>query len=133
MPLEAAWLEAGDAEAILDAFHTRHEEVYAFNDPGAEVQIMNLRLVVAGAIEKPALKPLAAGSGAARPVREIEVWFGGERRTAPLFERDRLLAGETLTGPAVIAQSDTTSCIPDGFTGTVDAHGNIVLTWDGED
>ena len=133
VPLEAAWLEAGDAEAILDAFHTRHEEVYAFNDPGAEVQIMNLRLVVAGAIEKPALKPLAAGSGAARPVREIEVWFGGERRTAPLFERDRLLAGETLTGPAVIAQSDTTSCIPDGFTGTVDAHGNIVLTWDGED
>ena len=133
VPLDAAWLESGDEARILDAFHRRHEDVYAFNDPEAEVQIMNLRLVVAGEIEKPALKELDIGSGPATPEREIEVWFGGARRTAPLFERDKLLAGQTLSGPAVIAQSDTTSCIPDGFDGVVDAGGNIVLTWAGED
>lgn len=132
VPLETEWLEAGNKEAILDAFHRRHEEVYAFCDEGAEVQIMNLRLVVAGEIEKPELKDLPSGSGPAAPVREIEVWFGGARRTAPLYERDTLLAGQTLSGPAVIAQSDTTSCIPDGFDGVVDPRGNIVLTWTGE-
>ncbi len=129
--LEPQWLEAGDRAAIEEAFHLKHEEVYAFCDRGAEVQLMNLRLVVAGEIEKPALKELRAGSGPAKPVREIEVWFGGRMRTAPLYERDALLAGQTLRGPAVIAQSDTTSCNPDGFTGTVDACGNIILTWDG--
>ena len=133
VPLDAVWLESGDEARILDAFHRRHEDVYAFNDPEAEVQIMNLRLVVAGEIDKPALKELDIGSGPATPEHEIEVWFGGARRTAPLFERDKLLAGQTLSGPAVIAQSDTTSCIPDGFEGVVDAGGNIVLTWAGED
>ncbi len=132
VPLQTGWLERGDKAAILNAFHTRHEEVYAFCDEEAEVQIMNLRLVVAGEISKPELKELAIGSGPATPVREIEVWFGGTRRTAPLYERDKLLAGQTLSGPAVIAQSDTTSCIPDGFQGNVDPSGNIVLTWQEE-
>ena len=97
------------------------------------MQIMNLRLVVAGEIEKPALKDLAKGSGPAGPVREIGVRLEGEARTAPLYERNRLLAGQTLEGPAVIAQSDTTSCIPSGFTGEVDPRGNVVLTLQGED
>lgn len=127
VPLEADWLVSGDLEAILDAFHRRHDEVYAFSDSDAEVQIMNLRLVVAGAIEKPTLKPLSHADGPADPVNDIDVWFGGKRITVPLYERDRLSAGQTLTGPAVIAQSDTTSCIPDGFTATVDAHGSIIL------
>ena len=129
VPLESEWLEDGDKAAILDAFHKRHEEVYAFCDEEAEVQIMNLRLVVAGDIPKPEFKELATGSGQAAPVREIKVWFGGTHRMAPLYERDKLLAGQTLSGPAVIAQSDTTSCIPDGFQGIVDPRGNIVLTW----
>jgi N-methylhydantoinase A len=30
--------------------------------------------------------------------------------------------------PCVIAQDDTTTCVPAGFTGSVDAHGNILLT-----
>jgi N-methylhydantoinase A len=129
VPLEVAWLEDGNEQSILDAFHQRHKEVYAFNDTDAEVQIMNLRLVVAGAIEKPELKNLAVGNGPAKPEREIEVWFSGETRVAPLYERDKLLASQTFSGPAVIAQSDTTSCIPDGFDGMVDAKGNVVLTW----
>ena len=133
VPLEVAWLEVGNEQSILNAFHQRHKEVYAFNDTEAEVQIMNLRLVVAGAIEKPELKDLAIGNGPAKPEREIEVWFGGESRMAPLYERDKLMASQTFSGPAVIAQSDTTSCIPDGFDGVVDAKGNIVLTWTEEE
>ncbi len=127
VPLDPDWLVNGNLAAILDAFHRRHDEVYAFSDSDAEVQIMNLRLVVAGAIEKPTLKALPPADGPADPVRDVQVWFGGEQITVPLYERDRLRAGQTLAGPAVIAQSDTTSCIPDGFMGTVDAHGSIIL------
>ena len=128
VPLEADWLESGNGSAILAAFHRRHEEVYAFCDEEAEVQIMNLRLVVAGEIEKPALKDLTAGKGSAEPLHEIEVRLEGEMRMVPLYERHQLLAGQTFTGPAVVAQSDTTSCIPGGFRGEIDGRGNIVLT-----
>jgi len=127
VPLEPDWLVDGNLSAMLDAFHRRHEEVYAFSDDDAEVQIMNLRLVVAGTIDKPTLKALPPADGPADPVRDIKVWFGGKHVAVPLYERDRLSAGQTLDGPAVIAQSDTTSCIPDGFAGTVDTHGSIIL------
>ena len=127
VPLESAWIEQGDLSSILDAFHRRHEAVYAFNDPNAEVQIMNLRLVASGAIPKPALKRLPRGDGDAEPVGEIEVYMNGGWRTVPLYERATLLAGQRLHGPAVIAQADTTSCLPDGFAGAVDDHGNIIL------
>ena len=129
VPLDPDWLVNGNLAAILDAFHRRHDEVYAFSDADAEVQIMNLRLVVAGTIEKPTLKPLPHADGPADPIRDMEVWFGGKYITVPLYERNRLHAGQMLAGPAVIAQADTTSCIPDGFTGTVDAHGSIILAW----
>ncbi len=127
VPLKPDWLVTGNLAAILDAFHRRHDEVYAFNDADAEVQIMNLRLVVAGTIEKPTLKALPHADGPADPVRDIEVWFDGKPVAVPLYERDRLCAGQTLDGPSVIAQSDTTSCIPDGFAGTVDVRGSIML------
>ncbi|PPR62537.1 MAG: hypothetical protein CFH10_00789, partial [Alphaproteobacteria bacterium MarineAlpha4_Bin2] len=75
---------------------------------------------------------LTTGTGPAEPVREIEVRLEGETRAVPLYERHRLLTGQTLAGPAVIAQADTTSCIPGGFRGEVDRRGNIVLTTTGE-
>jgi N-methylhydantoinase A len=125
--LETGWVEAGDIEAILNAFHQQHDAVYAFSDPGAEVKIMNLRLVVAGAIPKPVPKPLAAGRGAAPALREIEVFFEGARHRVALYERAELLADHRIAGPAVIAQADSTCCLPKGFAGVVDGHGNLVL------
>jgi N-methylhydantoinase A len=46
----------------------------------------------------------------------------------PLFLRDALLQGCRLCGPAIVVQEDTTTCIPAGFAGEVDAHGNLHLT-----
>jgi N-methylhydantoinase A len=45
----------------------------------------------------------------------------------PLFLRDTLRHGHRLTGPAIVAQEDTTICVPAGFAGTVDGHGNLLL------
>jgi len=133
VPLEVGWVEAGDRATILDAFHGRHEAVYAFSDEQAEVQIMNLRLVVAGAIAKPVLKPLPKGQGPAPAAAEIEIFHEESRHRVPLHERGSLLAGHRITGPCVIAQADTTCCLPEGFAGIVDRFGNLVLDATGEE
>ena len=64
-----------------------------------------------------------------------EVWLVGERRAwdagafvaATVYDRERLGAGATLAGPAVVEQYDTTTWIPGGWTGTVDALANLLL------
>jgi len=133
VPLDADWVAAGDIDAIRDAFHDRHEAVYDFCDRAAAAQILNLRLVIVGETPKPALRMLPERAGPANPVATIPVHFDGAEYQAPLFEREALLAGQTFTGPAVVAQADSTTCVPGGFTGRVDAWGNIVLERDSDE
>jgi len=127
VPFDARWTERGNIDAILGAFHDRHDAVYAFCDRDAEAQILNLRLVASHPTPKPEFAPLSRGRGAPPVAEQIDVYLDGERRRVPLYERSALRAGHRLDGPAVIAQADATVCLPDGFAGTVDGRGNILL------
>jgi N-methylhydantoinase A len=129
VPLSESWLAQGDLSAITEAFHRQHLAIYDFNDEAAEVQIVNLRLVVSGATARPNLVPAPeAVSEFAAPERMIRVWLDGESREVALHHRDALRYGHRFVGPAVVAQQDTTICIPAGFDAEVDAWLNLHLT-----
>lgn len=127
-PLQEAWIETGDMAAIRAAFHARHLEVYDLNDAAAEVELVNLRLVMIGVGEQVQMPASKSVSGAAVPDRNIAVFQDGKSRDVPLYLRENLLAGQALTGPAVIAQEDTTLAIPSGFKAQIDSHLNTQLT-----
>lgn len=112
---------------MRDAFHRRHEAIYDFADPAAPIQLVNLRLVIAGATDRPAMpaEPFAGGAPAAE--REVTVWHDGARHVTPLYLRDALQHGQEFAGPAIVAQEDATTCIPAGFRARVDAFGNLHL------
>jgi N-methylhydantoinase A len=57
----------------------------------------------------------------------IEVWLDGAQREVPLYHRDDLRNGHRFEGPAVVAQQDTTVCIPEGFDAEVDSWLNLHL------
>ena len=123
VPLEEAWIEVGDVAAVVAAFHRRHVEVYDFADEDADVQIVNLRLVIIGATAPPVFPAAPRAAGAAARLRDVPVWHDGTLTPMALYLRDDLLHGHRLSGPAIIAQEDTTICIPAGFAGEVDAMG----------
>jgi N-methylhydantoinase A len=125
--LDEAWLAGGDIEAIRDAFHRQHLAIYDFNDKDGEIQIVNLRLVIAGTTEKPTLIEAEPLLGDAVAEREVEVWLDGGLRRIPLYLRQALRRGHRIAGPAIIVQEDTTVCIPGGFAGHVDRHLNLQL------
>lgn len=128
VPLSEGWLAEGDLGTISEAFHRQHLAIYDFNDVAAEVQIVNLRLVVSGATPRPNLAPAEATQATtATPDRMIEVWLDGAKREVPLYHRDDLRNGHRFEGPAVVAQQDTTVCIPEGFDAQVDAWLNLHL------
>jgi N-methylhydantoinase A len=54
------------------------------------------------------------------------VWFEGPRET-PVFARDRLLAGNLVQGPAVVAQMDSTTLVAPGWRARVDGMGNLII------
>ena len=54
------------------------------------------------------------------------VFREGELET-PLYQRDLLSTGNSIVGPALVVQLDTTTVVPPGWQGEVDDYGNLLL------
>jgi N-methylhydantoinase B len=68
-----------------------------------------------------------AEAAAPSPVRRRQVWFDGAWHETPIYRRDDLVAGLSLTGPLVIEQLDTTIPVEPGCTIEVDSFGNLLI------
>ena len=128
--LDQAAIEGGDMGSLAESFHAVHEQIYSHADREAPVQMINLRLVAVGQNTKPGFERGVVRERLAEPVEQISVYTGGEHQRVSLYHRERLLPGDRLEGPAVVAQDDTTVCILEGFSGRVDAYRHLVLTRD---
>ncbi|MBL8700826.1 MAG: hydantoinase/oxoprolinase family protein [Alphaproteobacteria bacterium] len=126
-PLELEWVKKGDLAAIAEGFHREHDRIYGHADREAAVDVVALRMVVVGPSAKPQMPRQDKRSGAPAPRAQVDVLLDGDRRKIPLYQRGDLVHGMTFAGPCVIFQDDTTTVVPDGFSGTVDAFGNLHL------
>jgi len=121
--------EPGRFTASLEAFHVQHKLRYGHSHPELPTEVVNLRLRAVGQVEPPPLPPVVPGGPDPSSAVIGEQVFDGERQlTGKLYLRSRLLAGNRLTGPALVLQADSTVFIPHGWTGLVDQWGNLVLT-----
>jgi N-methylhydantoinase A len=125
---DTADVDNGSVVGMADSFHREHERVYEHADREASVQLINLRLVISGTSPKPQFTKSELVQGEAVAASKIEVYVGSETRSVPLYARESMLPGQRFTAPCVVAQSDCTTCIPEGLSGQVDAYGNLILT-----
>lgn len=116
--------------SAISAFHNLHEEVYGHADPGREVELVNLRIVHFQRLGSPAAN---VGSGSRTretrsPLKARRAYFleTGWASTKVVW-RDDLDEGESINGPAIVEQHDTTVVIYPGQSAVVDAAGNLVI------
>ena len=113
-------------------FHAAHQRLYSYCDRGEQVQLVNLRVAAIGQTEH--TKPRLLERGPANPKaaqkseRKVRFQESNDVQTSPIYERDRLLAGNEVTGPAVIEQADSTTLVPPSFKALVDPHGRLIMT-----
>lgn len=127
-PLTAQAIRERNLPAIADAFHREHQRLYGHSDPVAQLQIVALRLVISLPTPKPDMPKIAAGEGAPANDAVVDVFLDGAWRAVPVYARSALLAGHQFSGPAVVTQDDTTTCVLPGFDALVDDYGNLLLT-----
>lgn len=127
-PLRAEDIAEGRIEPIRAAFHREHQRLYGYSDAQAAIQVVSLRLVASMATPKPRIEHMPPQAAQLSPHGVIQVWMDDGYRDVPLYQRGQLAAGQTLPGPAVITQDDTTITVLPGFDARVDALGNLFLT-----
>ena len=120
----------GLARAISDSFYRAHLQRFGYADRNEPVEIVNLRLKLDLAVDKPDLG-LDSSTGtnlSQAQIGSVEVVFRQGEMETPLYQRDLLSAGVSISGPALVVQLDTTTVVPPGWQGDVDAYGNLLLT-----
>ncbi len=119
---------------LLRDFHARHEQLYTYSEPHNVVELVNLEVMASGAVDKPALPELAAGSG--DPAAALDSWRAmlfddaGLRVDTPVYDGARLLAGDRIAGPAVIEEPTTTIVVRPGWNALLHGSGTYLLTRD---
>jgi len=116
-------------KVVGDAFYKAHLRRFGYADRNEPVEVVNLRLKMDVAMEKPQVKRQNAGrsdSSAAR-IAEAEVVFQQGPLMSPLYQRDDLVCGNRISGPSLVIQMDATTVVPPGWGGAVDPFGNLLL------
>jgi N-methylhydantoinase A len=117
---------------VVRRFHDAHEATYGYcyRDDGSQgIEWVNVRVSGIGPIERPTLRRLETGdgdAGRARTGRRL-VHFDGRWVDADLYRRADLLAGDEITGPAVIQEFSSTVPLAPGFVARVDDLANLVV------
>lgn len=123
-------------EKMKESFHQAHKKQFGRSFRKVAVEIVNIRVIGTGAIEDLEAVKIPAGDGdiSRAQVDERQVTFKGkehpEHLATKVYDRSLFRAGDTIPGPAVINQMDTTIVIEPGCTGHVNDYGIIIIDID---
>ena len=109
---------------LREAFDRRHGDTFGYVDTENDAEIVNVRLVTFGRIDKPHLEfqPEAGGD----PKLETRpVWFDGAWTECPVFDRARMAQGFSFDGPAIVEEAGGTTVVPPSWHVTVHASGAL--------
>jgi N-methylhydantoinase A len=120
--------EAVDATAA--GFTRKHEELYTFAMPWKAVEILTLRLKATTPNAPFALPQVAKGDADPKPAlkRRRTCRFNGRDVDTPIYDGEKVLAGNVISGPAIIEETTTTVVIPAAYVCSVDKYKNYILT-----
>ena len=120
----------GSVAQMREAFEAAYRQRYSFLMDGAALIVEVASVEAIGLSDAPVdITPLdARTSGAPQAVDHVKLYAGGAWHEAALFERDTLLAGDTIDGPAIVAEKSGTTVIEPGWQAQMTGQGNLVLT-----
>jgi N-methylhydantoinase A len=134
----SAKLRAGSAQdkwlpPIRAEFDQLHERTYGHASAEEPVEVVTLRLTAFGRMPELDLQTLPEG-GATPPAEarrsDLPVYFESNRAFSdcPVYNRDALLAGNVIVGPALVLEAGATTVLNPGFRLTVTTLGSLLIT-----
>jgi N-methylhydantoinase A len=127
--LAAADAEAPDAGRYLDLFQKEYAVLFGRVVDGADVEITVWAVNAATPTPRPAALAAMPAAAPAQVVASRRMFDAGlgHHVEAAVVERAGLAPGQTVAGPAVVTETETTIIVPAGFTAITRPDGCIEL------
>jgi N-methylhydantoinase A len=121
---------AKDLEELAKNFHDKHQELYTFTLSWVPIEIRNLRLIARVKGKKIELHRIPKGTKDPSKAfkRKRTCLFSEKLVETPIYDSEKLKAGNIIVGPAIIEVPTTTAVIPPGYQCKVDEYNNYIIT-----
>lgn len=124
-------LTGATLDVLAERFVAAHRQRYGFIADGEPVQLVTFRIEAVGLVRKAAFQPHedSGPDASAAIIDKRDMWLAeaGGFVSCPVYDRDRLDAGNRISGPAIIEQMDATTIVPPGMTARVEPYLNLIL------
>lgn len=124
-------VNASTLEQIKQMFHDQHQQLFTYSEPENTIEIVNIEATVYGQqtpLLPPSLPPGGQAEAAIRTRRMMIFDTNGQQQLTPVYDGEKLGAGDSIAGPAVIEEPTTTVVIQPGWTALLHPTGTYVIT-----
>ena len=120
-----------DIVRAKEDYNKMHKIRFGYSIPSYEVEFVNLRVAVIGKLSKPVQKPAEISDQTVPKEAKMtsqKVYQDGAWIETPIYDRHLLKPGNTLTGPCIIGQMDSTTILNRNDSAIIDNYGNIIIS-----
>ena len=130
VPLAARDLEVEDGQTLTEAFEREYERLFSRTIPGLGAEVMTWTLGLGTNASRPGQIPEPPNAGAASPTgsRSILDTRSGVFEDVPVIERTALTPGQTIAGPVLIIEDETSTYVSPRFQARINGSGYIILS-----
>lgn len=126
VPFKDEEINEQNIETIWNTFHEMHNERFGFKIDGEVMEVVTFKVTIISKTDKPEMKRIAEANGQAPLIKkEREVIFDNEKVMTPVYDRESLLSGHVIQGPAIIEENSSTTVVRPNHKVTVDEYGNL--------
>lgn len=121
-------VDLAPAASMKTAFTALHRTRYAFTmDKPLVVEAVSVEAVGSAGPHGPVLVDTGERTGPLTPRATVRMHSGGTPHDTPLHRREDLRPGDTVDGPALLAEADATTVVDTGWRATATDGGHLLL------
>ncbi|RST57420.1 hydantoinase/oxoprolinase family protein [Siminovitchia terrae] len=126
IPFNEEEINEENVQTIWNTFHSMHEERFGFKIDGEVMEVVTFKVTIISETDKPAAKKIDRANGSqAVPKDERMVRFDRESLMTTIYDRETLLDGHEIVGPAIIEENASSTIVGPQHKLTVDSFGNM--------
>ena len=132
VPISGDTFDELTISALKSNFNKQYAALFRRTLPNAEIEVLTWALTISTSTQSLVTRKSDYTPTPAVAVGERQV-FDAETDShihAQIYNRSSLQPGSTLTGPAIVVESQTSTFVPDGFSLNVSAGGHLVVKRD---